>query len=224
MPHWANLFGVKSLEDLLDRVVAYYVTQHFGENYDNNVEWKGVNSRLYCQESPHPLLPFPVHSCLSCHPSLLRVDSFTDCVLTESTALIAVSSSYFIIFCRPGSEGNTSHVFCRVGGQAACWVPDLTAPPPPSRALRAHGCASVPQRSWRNGCFSSARWANKRRVFVAPGHTCCTVNTAFFKLLFLSSICHFRNLASTRSDSSNKLLHTQTNRLGMEKHRRSVNS
>lgn len=53
---------------------------------------------------------------------------------------------------------------------------------------------------------------------VAPGHTCCTVNTEFFKLLFPHFICHFRNLASARSGSSNKLLHTQTNRLAMEKH------
>lgn len=78
---------------------------------------------------PPPSTPSPVHSCLSCHPSLLRVGSFTDCMLTESTALIAVSSSYFIIFCRPGSEGNTSRAFCRVGGQAACWVPPLDCPP-----------------------------------------------------------------------------------------------
>lgn len=77
---------------------------------------------------PHPH-PSPGHSCLSCHPSLLRVGSFADCMLTESTALIAVSSSYFIIFCRPGSEGNTSRAFCRVGGQAACWVPRLDRPP-----------------------------------------------------------------------------------------------
>lgn len=144
-------------------------------------------------------------------------------MLTDSTTLISVSSSYFIIFHRPGSEGNTSCVFCRVGGQAACWVLRLDC-------LRPVAMGAACTRLSLGTCDATAVFLLQEKqttttmFFIAPGHTCWTVNTAFFKLLFLRFICHFRNLASARSGSSNKLLHTQTNRLAMEKHCYTVNS
>lgn len=51
-----------------------------------------------------------------------KVSSLSDCMLTDSTTLISVSSSYFISFCRLRAEKNTSCVFCRVGGQADGWM------------------------------------------------------------------------------------------------------
>jgi len=64
----------------------------------------------------------PPHSgiLLSLLSSLSPKESAHDLMLTDSTALISVSRSYFINFCRPGAEENTSSVSSWVWGQADC--------------------------------------------------------------------------------------------------------
>lgn len=113
--------------------------KHFGENYGNNVEWKGVNSRLYCQESP--LHPLPC-TLLSFLPSLSsqsrlihrlhadRVNSPHSCV-----------KQLFHYFLQAGVRGERLPCVLQ-GGRSSCLLGASTSLPPRRRHGRCEHTAA----------------------------------------------------------------------------------
>lgn len=110
--------------------------KHFGENYGNNVEWKGVNSRLYCQEPPTPTptppLPWTFLSFLPSLSSQSRLIRWLHADRVNSPHSCVKQLFHYFLQARVRGE----HLPCVLqGGRSSCLLGASTWLPP----LRRHG-------------------------------------------------------------------------------------